>query len=316
MQHFTSFYADFGVVKQQNKIKKRFTTEWLGRKYPYITPKQISRYVDKAKPLSVKGEAASNVQAGRRVLTDIAENTSEIKDRTSSPVSSGRPRLEYVPNSYEKMDLISKANNKTVLNSLEGKDPKKLIANKKAIAPTLDTYSLEENFISPAEGKEIANRQLNYVRAVRKEFDEPTRFLPIHQSKNERLDFSPTRQQLDEIYAKNYEKDLRGANKYEPKLITGSANHTWLTADGQYMEVPLGQSEMPLNSNMWKGRISGKRLPAQEVKGLGEIGSPVRGISGSQLKGQKPMYDMSHKLVQTSDNYNSQIANKRYVPKE
>jgi hypothetical protein len=142
---------------------------------------------------------------------------------------------------------------------------------------------------------------------------------PALRSSSERLDFSPTTEQLEGIYNKHYAKGNRNANKYDPKLITGSANHTWLTADGKYMEIPVGQQEMPLNASMWKGRKSGIRLPDTEVKGLGQEGSPVLGITGGSIKtntGKIYKSALSGKLIQGNQNYNSQIANKRYVPNE
>ena len=142
---------------------------------------------------------------------------------------------------------------------------------------------------------------------------------PALRSSSERLDFSPTTQQLEEVYNKYYAKSNGNANKYDPKLITGSANHTWLTADGKYMEIPVGQQEMPLNASMWKGRKSGIRLPDTEVKSLGQEGSPVLGITGGSIKtntGKIYKSALSGKLIQGNQNYNSQIANKRYVPNE
>lgn len=315
MQHFTSFYADFGIVKQANKLLKR------------------NSYISKNLSLGGLSKAAANKEPmfspQEKINRKLKEERRDLREEGKenqyvSPVVQGKPNSAYnLGDTYTsqgtlnpKRLLADKINKKQVLNQITSSAPNKILANRKAVEPTLDVYDLSDSLINQQSAKEVAKRQLNYVRGVRKKIDEPTKFLPIHQSKNERLDFSPTRQQLNEVYTKHYEKDNGGANKYDPKLITGSANHTWLTADGQYMEIPIGQSEMPLNSNMWKGRISGKRLPPQEVKGLGEIGSPVRGISGSQLRGEKPMYDMSHKLVQTSENYNNQIANKRYIPKD
>jgi hypothetical protein len=88
------------------------------------------------------------------------------------------------------------------------------------------------------------------------------------------------------------------------------------------MEMPIGQQEMPLDASMWKGRKSGMRLPPYEVKSLGGQGSPVKGMTRDvyanpvNKKRQIDPRNLEDTMVQRSDNYNNQIANKRYVPKE
>ena len=178
--------------------------------------------------------------------------------------------------------------------------------------------TLKPNTWEPETAQKIVNNSLSDKRVFKKldNLDDNYLIKPILRKKEERLDFSPTTQQLESVLNKTYPEYKGYVNHPKDLLITGSANHTWLTNDGKYMEMPIGNKEMPLSSNMWKGRKSGVRLPDVEINMKGMVGSPVRGINGSLLAGKVNSEDLRSRLIQQSNNYNSQIHNKRYIPTE
>lgn len=152
---------------------------------------------------------------------------------------------------------------------------------------------------------------------------------PALLAQKETLEFKPTTEQLNNTLNKHYPDYKNYVNHPKDLLVTGSENHTWLTNDGKYMEMPIGQKEMPLTASMWKGKLSGKRLPEAEIKGLGITGSPVESLNSNILNTKSKKYsrmmseprtigveNLGGILTSKNDIYNNQIVNKRYVPEE
>jgi len=127
-------------------------------------------------------------------------------------------------------------------------------------------------------------------------------------NKNEDYEFSPSTTQLNQTLNRHYPEYKNYVNHPRDLLVTGSDNHTWLTNDGKYMEMPIGQESMPLNASMWKGLKTGVRLPAKDVLNKGAIGSPKSPLTKKDA--------IRSRFDEYTDEYNSQVTNKRYVPNE
>jgi hypothetical protein len=127
-------------------------------------------------------------------------------------------------------------------------------------------------------------------------------------NRNEDYEFSPSTNQLNQTLNRHYPEYKNYVNHPRDLLVTGSDNHTWLTNDGKYMEMPIGQESMPLNASMWKGLKTGVRLPARDVLNKGAIGSPKSPLTKKDA--------MRTRFDEYTDEYNSQVTNKRYVPTE
>lgn len=219
---------------------------------------------------------------------------------------------------------IIKQANKQLKRMYEAKQNHKGYSNGKSYSQSL-TSDMQDSF---QYGKTIS-RTRRVENEQRAEDARTLKIKPALLAKKEVLEFKPTTQQLTNTLNKEYPDYKDYVNHPKDLLVSGSENHTWLTNDGKYMEMPIGQHEMPLNSSMWKGRLSGKRLPESEIKGSGITGSPVESLGSDILKEKSKKYSRMMKeprtigtenlgglLTSKNDIYNNQIVNKRYVPEE
>ena len=319
MIHFANFAegADFGITKQLNKAKRSVYDNMTGYTQSRAGINNVLAQVNE--PVVRSSLNKEMIRVGRQ---KIAKNTRNIKTKIaqSNPVSGGQPNYDYQPHRgelsldkiYDRTDRIKTKNIKSVLSNAQNRRGYTTVKNTMG-------YVGGNAFLPDYKAKEVYDSTLKEVRANRAKQPQP-RLKPALLAKSERLDFSPTTEQLQGVLNKNYPDYKDYVNHPKDLLITGSPNHTWLTNNGKYMEMPIGQQEMPLDASMWKGRKSGMRLPQYEVKGIGEQGSPVLGIKPANLYNLNANNPFKHfvenNLIQSNDSYKSQIASKRYVPKE
>lgn len=329
MQHFINFFsvqaegADFGITKQLNKTKRSAldVSMGLGGHYGWfpISRENTEKSISLMKPeyrSQLKPEQITNGRFKRnRNLETIKQE--EIKSR---PVKEGKENPEYytklLSRNRPKQDLVTARNIKKVASNAGTK-----LSRQDAMTNS-SPYVYNGQFMTDEQAKTAYDSSIRDSRRARefdRDIDQP-KLKPALRAKSERLDFSPTTEQLQGVLNKNYPDYKDYVNHPKDLLITGSPNHTWLTNNGKYMEMPIGQEEMPLDASMWKGRKSGMRLPAKEIKGMGDTGSPVLGVRPSKLYNMNSTRSLDHllenNLIQSNDSYNNQVTNKRYVPKD
>lgn len=313
MQHF----ANFGIIKKANKLKRQSHDEFADA-------------LPELKKAGLPKETSNNFK--RETRMERKSWDSETSAKRFTPVIAGKANTEYRPvqliEKYgnEARTKIKNHNLKRFDEAVQGvKDPKR--AKQRALMlEGYRNYVPNYSLSSPENMQKKISGDLNYKRRWNKEVSEGSDIplKPIYMKKDNSFDFKPTQNQLQDVYNKNYAIDDSNNHKYNKKLLTGSANHTWLTADGDWSEVPLSRknnmgSESPLSADMWKDKY-GNRLPKAEIQRAGELGSPKDGVSIRQAFGidnrKVPSVSLRAQLINSNDRYNGEVYNNRWVPEE
>ena len=331
VQHF----ANFGIIKKQNKANKQiFDRTGRVRGYEY----------DKLHGINPLPPEHPNYQKLQDLVNDNKRTVRQYRNNAhiiepASPVRGGGINPNYTVknpdykkdtkeglNATYKRSLIKDYNRKLISNAATNTDPKRRKSNLAQIGDgVVPPMSLLDQSTADAIYK---NKLIESRRNKNSSNQDPTLKPVFLKQKGNPLTFNPTKDQLEEIYTRDYAKDDRNNFKYTPKLLTGSANHTWLTADDRWGEIPIGQSETKLNAKMWSDKY-GNRLPDTIIGGGSGAGSPKDKIQGRSLRKELPKDTsgkiksrtipktaLEHTLMRRNDVYQNETYNNRWVPNE